>query len=101
VTVAVVLVVAAVAWFVWHRTRTLPELKQLQLTANSGEEPVINGAGSPDGKYLAYADLSRIHIKLTDTGETRTIPQPEIFSSGRVEWQIASWFPDGTSSLPM
>jgi len=90
---------ASVAWFAWHRTRALPELTQLQLTANSVEEPVISGAISPDGKYLAYTDLSGIHIKLSETGKTRTIPQPETFGGGRVEWRIASWFPGSTRFL--
>jgi serine/threonine protein kinase len=97
--VAVLVEGAVVAWLVWHRTRTLPELTQLQLTANSFEEPVISGAISPDGKYLPYTDLSGIHIKLSETGEKQTIPQPEIFGGGRVEWRIASWFPGSTRFL--
>jgi hypothetical protein len=52
------------------------EVKQRQLTANSSENAVAGGSISPDGKYLAYADLRGIHIKLIETGETRTVPQP-------------------------
>ncbi|HET9307741.1 MAG TPA: protein kinase [Candidatus Sulfotelmatobacter sp.] len=76
-----------------------PELKLQQLTANSAENPVGSGAISPDGKYLAYADLQGIHIKLIKTSETRTVPQPESVKSARVDWVIAAWFPDSTRFL--
>jgi Tol biopolymer transport system component len=81
------------------RHRRLRELKQRQLTANSSENTVESGAISPDGRYLAYADLKGMHIKLIGTGETETIPQPEALRGGPVDWSIGSWFPDGTSFL--
>jgi eukaryotic-like serine/threonine-protein kinase len=77
----------------------VPELKQRQLTANSSENPVRYGAISPDGKYLAYADLKGIRLMLIKTGETRTFPTPEQFSGSRVDWLTFRWIPDGTRFL--
>ena len=48
-----------------------------QITANSVDDPVFRGAVSPDGKYLAYADSSGIHLRQIDTGETHILPTPE------------------------
>ena len=50
-----------------------------QLTTNSERESGrSNGAISPDGKYLAYIDTRGLHLKSIDTGETRTVPKPEV-----------------------
>jgi DNA-binding winged helix-turn-helix (wHTH) protein len=96
---AMLVVGAAVAWFVRRQTGTQPELQQLQLTSNSGEDPVTSGAISPDGKYLAYADLTGMHIKLIGTGEGQTIPQPENLKGGPERWRVGPWFRDGTRFL--
>ena len=87
---------------VWLRNRppsSIRELTQLQLTTNSSENAVSSGAISPDGKYLAYADLKGIHLKLIETGEMQTIPQPESLKGSRVDWSLGAWFPDGTRYL--
>jgi Tol biopolymer transport system component len=76
-----------------------PEIKLRQLTTNSAENPVMGGAISPDGKYLAYSDLKGMHIKLIETGETRAVPQPEALKDQNVEWALGAWFPDGTRFL--
>jgi Tol biopolymer transport system component len=73
----------------------LPELRQRQLTTNSSENAVTSGAISPDGRYLAYADLDGIHSKLIETGETRNIPEPEEFRGVQVNWGIISTWVDG------
>ena len=74
-----------------------PELKQVQLTANSSENAVTSGSISPDGKYLAYADPQGIHIKVIETGETQDVPQPESFRGMQVSWNIVpNWVSDGT-----
>ena len=98
---AMLVVGAVVAWFGWQRTRTLPELKQEQLTENSNESPVESGAISPDGRYLAYSDVHGMHIKLIETGETQDIPQPESLKGGRVHWRLSHGFPAERCSLPM
>ena len=77
----------------------VPELKLHQLTANSIENPAGSGAISSDGRYLAYADLQGIHIKLMDTGETRTVSQPKNLKNSRVDWGVVGWFPDSTRFL--
>jgi Tol biopolymer transport system component len=80
-----------------HSSVGLPELKQVQLTANSSENAVTSGAISPDGKYLAYADSKGIHIKVIETGETQDVPQPESLSGMQVNWSISpNWVRDGT-----
>lgn len=76
---------------------TLGEPKITQLTANSIENPVTSTAISPDGKYLAFVDSAKkIRIKFLDTGETRTISEPESLKGKSVDWTIAAWFPDST-----
>jgi eukaryotic-like serine/threonine-protein kinase len=97
---AVFLFVAGVFWFA-NRVQTLSpgEFKQRRLTANSTEDPVRFGAISPDGKYLAYADLKGIHIMLIESGEIRAVPEPEAFMGSRVDWQFLRWFPDSTRFL--
>jgi serine/threonine protein kinase len=104
-TVGVILLLIAGAFF-WfaRRQRTapqsVPELKLRQVTTNPSENPVSNGAISPDGKYLAYTDTKGMHIKLIETGENRTVPQPEALNGKDVEWRIVQpWFPDGTRFL--
>ena len=54
-----------------------PALLPSQLTANPLDNGVRRAAISPDGKYLAYADLTGLHILEIGTGETRSIPLPE------------------------
>jgi serine/threonine protein kinase len=90
---------------VWFRNRQVsshalrPEVKQRQLTANSSENAVMGGSISPDGKYLAYADLQGIHVKLLETGETANVPQPEILKGKQVNWQITPTWAGGGASF--
>jgi Tol biopolymer transport system component/DNA-binding winged helix-turn-helix (wHTH) protein len=97
---ALVFVLSSVLWITKRHPRHLlnvPELKQLQLTANSSENAVTSGSISPDGKYLAYADPKGIHIKVIETGETQDVPQPESFRGMQVSWNIVpNWVSDGT-----
>jgi serine/threonine protein kinase len=74
-----------------------PDLKLRQLTTNAPDNPVTNGAISPDGKYLAYTDPKGMHIRLIETGDTRIVPHPEELAGKNVEWAIIpQWFPDST-----
>jgi eukaryotic-like serine/threonine-protein kinase len=100
------LIASAAFWFAKRQPQSpvaLPEIKLRQLTSNSSENAVKTGAISPDGKYLAYTDRLGMHLKLIQTGETRTIPQPDESKSNSVEWQIGPdpgwWFPDSTRLL--
>jgi DNA-binding winged helix-turn-helix (wHTH) protein/Tol biopolymer transport system component len=102
VSAAVILAVAGILF--WrsrvsrHVPSAVPELKTTQLIANSVENPVTSSAISPDGKYLAFTDnmRRRIRVRLLETGETQTIPEPESLKGNSVDWAIAAWFPDGT-----
>ncbi|MBM3747873.1 MAG: serine/threonine protein kinase [Acidobacteria bacterium] len=50
-----------------------------QVTANPAQDPVVRLGISPDGEYLAYADLTGIHVRRIDSGETRSLPPEEGF----------------------
>ena len=93
------LAAAMILWMITRPPSFPPELKQRQLTANSSENPVGSAAISPDGKYLAYADLTGIHIKLIDTGEIQNIPQPDSLKDAPVDWGVGPWFSDSTKFL--
>jgi len=87
-------------WFAIHYgPLLLPEPKPRRLTANPAGNPATDAHISPDGKYLAYADQAGIHLQLIDTGDTRTIPQPQGVGYKVTGWWPVGWFPDGTKLL--
>ena len=59
------------------------------LTANPDETPVTSSVISPDGKYLAYTDVTGFYLREVDSGETHAIPLEKGF-----EPLAESWFPD-------
>jgi hypothetical protein len=80
VVIAAVLAVGYFAgWFTSAHPYSQAELKPQQLTANSIEDPVATTSISPDGKYLLYADLEGMHLRLIATGETQSLPIPDSF----------------------
>jgi len=100
--IAAAILIATFAVVLMKKPKTIstaPEIKLRQLTINSSENPVIGGAISPDGKYLAYTDTRGMHIKVIATDETRTVPQPEALKDQRVKWDTEVWFPDSTRFL--
>jgi Tol biopolymer transport system component len=91
---------SGLVWFATHRARPpRPEPKPRRLTANPAGNPATDAYISPDGKYLAYADQRGIRLQLIDTGETRTIPQPQGLAYKVTGWAPAGWFSDGTKFL--
>jgi eukaryotic-like serine/threonine-protein kinase len=66
-------------WFGSHGPYSQAELKPQALTSNSSEDPVASTSISPDGKYLLFADLEGLHLRLMTTGETQTLPTPDAF----------------------
>ena len=85
-----------VTWWQWSHRRILTgERKQRQLTTNSSENPIVDNAISPDGKYLAYTDVRGLHIKRAGTSEVRDIPNPDS-RARNTDWRIGGWFPDST-----
>jgi Tol biopolymer transport system component len=92
---------SALVWFATHRAPPplRPEPRPRRLTANPAGNPATDARISPDGKYLAYADQAGIRLQLIDTGETRTIPQPQGVGYKVTGWAPVGWFPDGTKLL--
>jgi DNA-binding winged helix-turn-helix (wHTH) protein len=68
-------------WFSPSIRQGVPESSQKELTANPIDDPVFRAAISPDGKYLAYTDLSGIHLLLINEGENRLLSPPGDFCS--------------------
>jgi serine/threonine protein kinase/Tol biopolymer transport system component len=96
---AVVIAAAVLAYWLTRPPAPPPELKERRLTFNPSENALTQGAISPDGKYLAYGDRTGMHLKLIQTGETRTIPQPEGPAPDRAGWWPNGWFPDGSKFI--
>jgi DNA-binding winged helix-turn-helix (wHTH) protein/Tol biopolymer transport system component len=101
--VSAVVILAVAGILAWrsrasrHASSVVPEPKTTQLIANSFENPITSSAISPDGKYLAFTDdTRRMRIRLLETGETQTIPEPESLKGNSVDWAIAAWLPDNT-----
>ena len=89
---AAILVIAglSVGWFVAGSIRQKP-LKERRLTANSGEASLKAASISPDGKLLAYADVTGMYLRHVDTAEIKSLPLPAGFDLISV-----SWFPDNS-----
>jgi DNA-binding winged helix-turn-helix (wHTH) protein/Tol biopolymer transport system component len=102
-TVAAAIALAAVAFRLYApaHTKRSSELTFRQLTVNSVENPVSSGAISPDGKYVAYADINGVNLRLIEIGEMRTITQHESPNGDNVDWEIpaGAWFPDSSRFL--
>ncbi len=98
--ITLLLIAAVTFWFSRAQSHSVHgplDLRQRQLTTNSSENAVSSECISPDGRYLAYVDLTGIHVKLIETGETRTVPQPDILKGMQVNWGIATnWVRDGS-----
>jgi eukaryotic-like serine/threonine-protein kinase len=91
---------AATIWMLGQRALpppSPPEFKLRQITANSAENHILNGSISPDGIYLAYADLKGLHLKRIASDETKTIFLPgqtvDTYNNS------PAWFPDSRSFL--
>jgi eukaryotic-like serine/threonine-protein kinase len=66
-------------WFGSPQTYSQAQLKPEQLTHQSSEDPVMVTSVSPDGKYLLFADLEGLHLRLIASGETQLLPIPDTF----------------------
>jgi eukaryotic-like serine/threonine-protein kinase len=99
-----VLLAAAISrqWLGLYRAQSNPleDQKQRRLTANSTENPVTNGAISPDGKQLAYADVRGIHIEQIESGQVRDLAAPESLKGTAQSWQIVNnWIRDASAII--
>ena len=92
----VLLLATTGVWFKKRPPSEAPDFKLRQLTLNSSENPVTGGSISPEGKYLAYADMKGLHVKVIETNEVQPVPQPQEFQNNGVTWEVVSksWFPD-------
>jgi serine/threonine protein kinase len=99
--VALSLTAGGVYWFSERQQSAPREIKFRQLTFNSAENAVKNGAISPDGKYLAYIDGKGIQIRLLETGETHVVPEPKALKDVKPQWEFpwSAWLPDSTRFL--
>jgi serine/threonine protein kinase/Tol biopolymer transport system component len=92
--VSACLIVSALVWLVWRSGRHLPKLTEIALTENGFDAPVVDAAISPNGNFLAYADVSGLSLKEIGTGQVHalySIPDARI---GRI-----AWFPDSSNLL--
>jgi Tol biopolymer transport system component/DNA-binding winged helix-turn-helix (wHTH) protein len=99
VCMALVFPAIAYRWYSRQHPVTHLQARMRQLTTNSTETAVVTGRLSPDGRYLAYSDVQGVHLKLLETGETRTLALPESRKGVPLEWNVNAWFPDGTRFL--
>ena len=83
---AVGLAVLGVAGALWWSARRTPAalLVPVKMTGNPADLPVQSAALSPDGRFLAYSDRFGIHIRASDTGESRVLPDTAGMMA--VEW---------------
>ena len=83
VTATLAILVITTGLGLWRRAiRARSDVRMLSLgsvTTNPAENPVYAAAISPDGRYLAYADLTGVFVRLLETGETHSLPLPERF----------------------
>ena len=91
---AVGLILAAIAiygaWRYHNRTQQRA-ISLLQITTNDNEQRVTAAAVSPDGKWLAYADVNGIWLRLLQTGKTKLLKAP-----AGIEFDRIAWYPDQT-----
>jgi eukaryotic-like serine/threonine-protein kinase len=86
-------VVCGLGWWLWvHKPRERSEIVQHQLTARTGNNPVLSAVLSANGKYLASSDKDGIAIEEIENGDTHKIPTT---AGLRVE----DWYPDGSRLL--
>jgi serine/threonine protein kinase len=57
-----------------HRDPKARELVPRRVTSNNSDAAIQSMALSPDGKYLAYSDVSGVHIRSIQTGDSRSFP---------------------------
>jgi serine/threonine protein kinase len=74
-----ILFITRARWLTPQTSTPQVEVTARQITANPLDDPVVRGAISPDARYFAFTDLSGLHLRLIETGETFAIPLPNQF----------------------
>jgi eukaryotic-like serine/threonine-protein kinase len=93
-TAGVCVIAGALLWMVWRSRQHPPKLIEIPLTENGIEAPVVDAAISPNGNFLAYADVSGLYLKEIGSGQVHALFTP---TDARI-WRIA-WFPDSSNLL--
>jgi len=104
--IALALALAAILYWRPMSQNVAPHslLRPTRVVASPAENPVNFAAISPDGRQVAYADATGVHVKLVETGEVRTILPPSTDAPGSpnsgfaVRFPVA-WYPDGSRLL--
>jgi serine/threonine protein kinase len=93
IALACALALAGGIWKYRQRSETKPsQMLERQLTSSPEDDPVVDGALSRDGKYVAYTDIEgKTFLLAIETGELRQLPAT-LSSAGE-------WFPDGSHLL--
>ena len=78
-----VLVAAGTLWWSGRRNPQ-PLFVPVKVTGNPADLPVQSAVLSPDGRFLAFSDRLGIHIRASDTGESRALPDTAGMMA--VEW---------------
>lgn len=77
--------VLGIAWKLATRTPGA-SFSATQLTFNTAERPLSSAAVSPDGKYLAFADLDGLAVQTLPDGGPRRITLPPGLAIDEVAW---------------
>ena len=78
----------------WQKFKALGSISLEQITTNDSEQRVTAGAISPDGKWIAFADINGMSLRLLQSGKVIPLTAPEGFRAERI-----AWFPDQTRIL--
>jgi eukaryotic-like serine/threonine-protein kinase len=89
-----VLAIAYAGWRLHKQKATNYAASLTQITANDSEQRVTAAAISPDGRWIAYADINGVSLRIVQNGETVALKGPENFHADRI-----AWFPDQTKVL--
>lgn len=84
--------ITLLAGSVWHERIQISPPTPIQLTFNTVDVPVSAAALSPDGKLLAYADISGLYVRAFAEGSTHTLNVPS-----EVEFDSIAWAPDSAN----
>lgn len=69
------------------RTQHRPApVRAVQLTTNAPELPIISGAISPDGRYLAFGEDTDLYVKQIGYVETHRLQTPPHTAAATIDW---------------
>jgi DNA-binding winged helix-turn-helix (wHTH) protein/Tol biopolymer transport system component len=71
----------------WLRMQHPPApVRAVQLTTNAPELPIISGAISPDGRYLAFGEDAELYVKQIGYVETHRLQMPPHTAARTIDW---------------